>query len=90
MAKEGFTSECHYNDRTYDPELNGQVTGKWYILHRIDKILSVAIIFEFTPQPPGEIIVPQLRRIAAHPVKMAALAQAPAEALIFSPTGQVS
>ncbi len=89
FIKDGFAVECPYNERVYDSALNGKRTGEWYILHRIDKILSVAIIFEFDPPPPDEIVLGQLKKIAPHPVKMAALFQAPAEALIFSPSGDV-
>ncbi len=89
MEKDGFTTQCLYNERSYDPALNGETTGKWYILHRIDKILSVAMIFEFNHPPPDEVILAQLKKIAPHPVKMAALFHAPAEALIFSPAGDI-
>ena len=54
FIKSGFAVECPYNERVYDPALNGEPTGKWYILHRIDKILSVAIIFDFDRPPPDE------------------------------------
>ncbi len=88
-VKSGFAVECPYNERIYDTALNGEPTGKWYILHRIDKIMSVAIIFDFDRPPPDEIVLAQLKKIAPHPVKMAALFQAPAEALIFAPSGDV-
>lgn len=89
FIKDGFAVKCTYNERSYDPALKGERTGNWYILDRIDKILSVAIIFEFNPPPPDEIVLSQLKKIAPHPVKMAALFKAPGEAIIFSPSGDV-
>ncbi len=89
FAKMGFTANCPYNARMHDSTLAGEKTGKWYLLHRIGKFPPSAIVFEYEPPIPDEIVLAQLKRIAPHAVKLAALSQSPAEAVIFSPAGDV-
>ena len=89
FTKRGFTAECRYNDTSYEPALRGEAIGKWYLLQRIGRFPPLAIIYEFNPPLPDEIVLYNLEQMAPHAVKFAAFHRAPAEALIFSPEGDV-
>ncbi len=89
FTQRGFTAECRYNDTSYEPALRGEAIGKWYLLQRIGRFPPLAIIYEFNPPLPDEIVLYNLKQMAPHAVKFAALHRAPAEALIFSPEGDI-
>jgi len=89
FTKRGFTAECRYNDTSYEPALRGEAIGKWYLLQKIGRFPPLAIIYEFNPPLSDEIVLYNLKQMAPHAVKFAALHRAPAEALIFSPEGDI-
>lgn len=89
FSKRGFEAECRYNDTSYEPALRGEAIGKWYLLQRIGRFPPLAVIYDFNPPLPDEVVLYNLKQIAPHAVKFAALHRAPAEALIFSPSGDI-
>lgn len=89
FTKRGFTAECRYNDTSYEPALRGEAIGKWYLLQRIGRFPPLAIIYEFNPPLPDDVILYNLEQMAPHAVKFAAFHRAPAEAIIFSPEGDI-
>jgi len=89
FMKQDFKASCRTEERIYEPALRGEAIGKWYILQKIGRFPPSAVVYEYDPPLPDAIMLAQLKRFAPHAVKFAALHRAPAESLIYSPSGDI-
>jgi len=89
LAKQGFSGGCLKDEAKYDPLFEGKATGQWYLLEKVGRFSPAVIIYEMESELSDQIILYNLKQMAPHIIKFAALHRAPAEALIISPTGDI-